>query len=130
LGRTGENHVNLETIEIKAFVPARELAESMAFYEALGFEATMESDDLAYLRHGKTAFLLSQSYNPEHANNFVMHMLVANADDWHRNVGASGVVTEFPVRLSPPDDRPWGIRDFTLIDPTGVLWRIGHVIPA
>lgn len=121
--------MNLDTIEIKAFVPARELAQSIAFYEALGFEATMESDDLAYLSHGNTAFLLSQFYNPEHAENFVMHLLVANADDWHRNVEASGVIEKFSVRLSPPDDRPWGIRDFTLIDPTGVLWRIGHVIP-
>ena len=122
--------MNLETIEIKAFVPARELAESIAFYTALGFEATMESDDLAYLCHGKTAFLLSQFYNPEHAENFVMHMLVANADDWYQNVETSGVATKFSVRLSPPDDRPWGIRDFTLIDPTGVLWRIGHAISA
>lgn len=122
--------MDLETIEIKAFVPARDLAESLDFYKALGFEATMESDDLAELRHGKTAFLLSQFYNPEHANNFVMHMLVANADDWYRNVVASGVIEKFSVRTSPPDDRPWGIRDFTLIDPTGVLWRIGHVIPA
>ena len=121
--------MNLETIEIKAFVPARNLAESLAFYKALGFEATMESDDLAYVIYGKTAFLLSEFYNPEHANNFVMHMLVANADDWYRNVEASGVVADFSVRLSPPDDRPWGLRDFTLIDPTGVLWRIGHVIP-
>lgn len=121
--------MNLETIEIKAFVPARDLAESLAFYEALGFEATRESDDLAYLAHGKTAFLLSHFYNPEHANNFVMHMLVANADDWYRNVVDSGVVEQFSVRTSPPDDRPWGIRDFTLIDPTGVLWRIGHVLP-
>jgi len=88
----------------------------------------MESDDLAYLRHGTTAFLLSQFYLREHAENFVMHLLVANADDWHRNVEASGVVDRFSVRLSPPDDRPWGLRDFTLIDPTGVLWRIGHVI--
>lgn len=120
--------MNLDTIEMKAFVPARDLAESIAFYEALGFEATMESDDLAYLRHGTTAFLLSQFYLREHAENFVMHLLVANADDWHRNVEASGVVEKFSVRLSPPDDRPWGLRDFTLIDPTGVLWRIGHVI--
>lgn len=120
--------MNLEAIEIKAFVPARDLAESLQFYKALGFEATLESDDLAHLAHGKTAFLLSQFYNPEHANNFVMHMLVADADDWHRNVLASGVVEKYSVRLSTPDDRPWGIRDFTLIDPTGVLWRIGHVI--
>jgi catechol 2,3-dioxygenase-like lactoylglutathione lyase family enzyme len=121
--------VNLETIEIKAFVPARDLAASIAFYKALGFEVTMESNDLAYVCFGRTAFLLSQFYNPEHANNFVMHMLVASADDWYQNVEASGVVAEFPVRLSPPDDRPWGIRDFTLIDPTGVLWRIGNAIP-
>lgn len=120
--------MNLDTIEMKAFVPARDLAESIAFYEALGFEAIRESDDLAYLRHGATAFLLSQFYLREHAENFVMHLLVANADDWHRNVEASGVAEKFSVRLSPPDDRPWGLRDFTLIDPTGVLWRIGHVI--
>lgn len=120
--------MNLETIEIKAFVPARELKQSIAFYEALGFEATMESGDLAYLSHGRTAFLLSEFYNPEHANNFVMHMLVADADDWFRNVEASQVVETFSIRLSPPEDRPWGIRDFTLIDPTGVLWRIGHVM--
>ena len=112
-----------------AFVPARDLPESLAFYAAIGFEAVMESDDLAYLSHGKAAFLLSHFYNPEHANNFVMHMLVASADDWYQNVLASGVVEKFSVRTSPPDDRPWGIRDFTLIDPTGVLWRIGHVIP-
>lgn len=122
--------MNLETVEIKAFVPARDFPKSLAFYKALGFEAEMESDDLAHLCHGKTAFLLSHFYHPEHANNFVMHMLVVNADDWYENVLASGVVTEFSVRASPPDDRPWGIRDFTLIDPTGVLWRIGHVIPA
>ncbi len=121
--------MNLETIEIKAFVPARDLPESLAFYTTLGFEAEMESGDLACLRCGKTAFLLSHFYNPEHANNFVMHMLVASADDWYQNVLASGVVEKFSVRTSPPDDRPWGIRDFTLIDPTGVLWRIGHVIP-
>lgn len=120
--------MNLETIEIKAFVPARDLAESVAFYRALGFEASIESDDLATVRHGRTAFLLSRFFVAEHANNFVMHLLVADADDWYRNVEASGVVTTFSVRLGPPDDRPWGIRDFTLIDPTGVLWRIGHVL--
>lgn len=120
--------MNLEALEIKAFVPARDLSRSLEFYKALGFTVTMESDDLACLVHGRTAFLLSQFYNPEHANNFVMHMLVASADDWYRNVLDSGVAGKFSVRASPPDDRPWGIRDFTLIDPTGVLWRIGHVI--
>ncbi|CTP86143.1 hypothetical protein XTPLMG730_1365 [Xanthomonas translucens pv. phlei] len=24
---------------------------------------------------------------------------------------------------------PWGMRDFSLHDPGGVLWRIGHALP-
>ena len=121
--------MNLAAVEIKAFVPARSLADSIAFYEALGFEVPWRSDDLAYVRHGETSFLLQQFYVPEHANNFMMHLLVVNADDWHRHVEASGVVARFRVRLDPPQDRPWRIRDFTLTDPSGVLWRIGHNIP-
>jgi len=27
-----------------------------------------------------------------------------------------------------PQDPPWGIRDFCLVDPTSVLWRIGQSI--
>jgi uncharacterized glyoxalase superfamily protein PhnB len=34
-------------------------------------------------------------------------------------------VTEITVRA---EDRSWGLRDFILVDPTGVLWRIGHNI--
>jgi uncharacterized glyoxalase superfamily protein PhnB len=29
----------------------------------------------------------------------------------------------------PPADRPWGMRDFVIVDPTGVLWRIAQNIP-
>jgi uncharacterized glyoxalase superfamily protein PhnB len=29
----------------------------------------------------------------------------------------------------PPEDRPWGLRDFVLTDPTSVLWRIGRNKP-
>ena len=28
----------------------------------------------------------------------------------------------------PPEDRPWRIRDFVLVDPSGVLWRVGQNI--
>ena len=119
----------LKTVEIKAFVPAEDFDLSKRFYEALGFTIPWSDDTLAYVHHGNCSFLLQKFYVPEHAQNFQMHLLVENADDWHRNVEASGVMDRFSVRLSPPDNRPWGLRDFTLIDPTGVLWRIGHVIP-
>jgi uncharacterized glyoxalase superfamily protein PhnB len=34
----------------------------------------------------------------------------------------------YGVRIIPPADQPWGMRDFVVIDPTGVLWRIGQNI--
>lgn len=121
--------MNLAPVEIKAFVPARDLAQSKAFYTALGFEVPWSDDGLAYVRHGETSFLLQQFYVPEHAGNFMMHLLVENVDDWYRHVVASGVVETFGVRLAPPVDQPWGMRDFAITDPAGVLWRIAQNTP-
>jgi hypothetical protein len=122
------NRVNLNTVEIKAFVPARDLELSLAFYKALGFEIPFSDEMLAYVRHGETSFLLQKFYVPEHAGNFMMHMLVENVDDWYASVLASNVIQKFGVHLDKPEDRPWRIRDFVLTDPTGVLWRIGQNI--
>ena len=33
------------------------------------------------------------------------------------------------VPAEPPEDRPWQMRDFVLIDPSGVLWPIAQEIP-
>ena len=121
--------MNLNAVEIKAFVPARDFERAKAFYLALGFEVPWSSDELAYVRHGHTSFLLQRFYVPEHAGNFMMHLLVENADDWYAQALAAGVVERFGVRLEPPQDRPWGLRDFVLTDPSGVLWRIGHNLP-
>jgi Glyoxalase/Bleomycin resistance protein/Dioxygenase superfamily len=120
-----EKLVNLNTIEIKAFVPPRDLAVSKGFYTDLGFEVPWSDKDLAYVRYGSTSFLLQEFFIPGHAKNFMMHLLVENVDDWYQHVMASGVVQKFKVRIEPPQDRPWGLRDFPLADPAGVLWRIG-----
>jgi hypothetical protein len=69
----------LSAIEIKAFVPARDFALSKQFYEDLGFTIAWSEPDLSYLRCGDCSFLLQNFYNPEHAGNFMMHMLVPDA---------------------------------------------------
>jgi len=121
--------MNLAAVEIKAFVPASDLGLSMQFYRDLGFEIPWSSDDLAYVRHGETSFLLQAFDAPGFAGNFQMHMLVENADDWHAHVTSSGVVQRYGVRVGEPGDRPWAMRDFSLFDPSGVLWLIAHNLP-
>lgn len=120
--------MNLATIEIKAFVPARDMDLSLRFYRDLGFEVPWASDDLAYVRAGDSSFLLQKFYVAEHAGNFMMHLLVVDVDAWWRHVEAQQLAERYGVRALPPEDRPWRIRDFVLADPTGVLWRIGQNI--
>jgi catechol 2,3-dioxygenase-like lactoylglutathione lyase family enzyme len=117
---------DMTTVEIKAFVPARDFALSKSFYQDLGFVVAWSSDDLAYLRHGNASFLLQNFYNKVHANNFMMHLLVKDVETWWRQVEDQGLVAKYGVKAEPPEDRPWGMRDFVIIDPTGVLWRIGQ----
>ena len=119
---------NLTTVEVKAFVPARDFALSKQFYQDLGFELAWSDDDLAYMRHGNSSFLLQNFYNDVHAGNFMMHLLVTDVDAWWHHVQAQGIASKYDTKTEPPEDRPWGIRDFVLVDPTGVLWSIGQTM--
>ena len=119
----------LHAIEIKAFVPARYYELSRRFYADAGFEERSESDGIAYFALDDCSFLLQRFYQKVHADNFMMHLLVDDADAWHRRlVDVAARYRDHGVRVTAPADRPWRIRDFQLIDPSGVLWRIGHNI--
>ena len=70
--------MNLNTVEIKAFVPARDFELSQRFYQAVGFERRFADDDLAYFCAGDCSFLLQRFHVEDHTRNFVMHLLVEN----------------------------------------------------
>jgi uncharacterized glyoxalase superfamily protein PhnB len=53
---------------------------------------------------------------------------VQGVDAWWAHVEKQALAARYGVRAAPPEDRPWGIRDFILDDPTGMLWRIGQNI--
>jgi len=120
---------NLSTVEIKAFVPARDFALSKRFYEALGFTLASDGDGVAYFRHGDCSFLLQDSSADERVVHFAMHLLVEDVEAWHAHVRAQRIAERFGVAIGEPEDRPWAMRDFTLIDPGGVSWRIAQNIP-
>ena len=118
--------MNLSAVEIKAFLPARDFELSKQFYLTLGFELPWSSDDLAYVRHGNTSFLLQAFDHPEFIKDYQMHLLVESVDDWHAHLVATGIAERFKVSIGTPQDQAWGMRDFTLFDPSGVLWRIAQ----
>ena len=121
--------LNLTTVEIKALVPARDFELSKQFYAAAGFAMAFTSDELAYFHYGDCSFLLQNFFVKDLAENFVMHLLVENVDHWHQHITAQNLFARFGVKVGMPEDRPWAMRDFTFLDPSGVLWRIAQKIP-
>ena len=119
---------NLNTVEIKAFIPSKDFERSKQFYTDIGFTIASDSDGVAYFYAGNCSFLLQDFFNEELANNLMMHLLVEDIESWHQQITASAVADRYTVNLSEVVEQPWGMKDFTLHDPSGVLWRIGQNI--
>lgn len=121
----------LAVVEIKAFVPARDFAQSQQFYRDLGFTMASVGGGVAYFHLGGTAsFLLQDFYVAELADNLQMHLQVADARAWYSHIASLDLPTRYGVRAPTPlVDQPWGMRDFALADPSGVCWRIAQNIP-
>jgi catechol 2,3-dioxygenase-like lactoylglutathione lyase family enzyme len=124
----------LTAIELKAHVPAKDFELSKQFYQDLGFTLCWSSDNLAYLHygphgeHGKVGILLQNFYVKEFAENLQLHLLVKDVDAWWRRIQAQQIAEKYGIRTEAPEDRAWKMRDFVLLDPSGVLWRIAQDI--
>jgi len=115
-------------IEIKAFVPAREFDVSLAFYQALGFEVRSSGGGIAYLAQDGCSFLLQDYYDQTWAENCQLHILVDDVDAWFARVHEQDLAGRFGSRVTPIQEQPYRMRDFTVSDPCGVCWVIGENI--
>jgi len=117
--------VTPKVLDLKAFVPAKNLELSRQFYLDLGFTEKWGNDEVCELELGGFRFLLQNFYVKVHAENFMMHLLVENADDWWERVQSLGLAEKYNLYMAkPPELQPWGLRVLYLTDPAGVLWHI------
>jgi catechol 2,3-dioxygenase-like lactoylglutathione lyase family enzyme len=119
---------SLEVAEIKAFIPAKNYAISKQFYQDMGFTLASDTVGVAYFYYGNNSFLLQDFYEKDHAENFMMHLLVKDVAAWHAHLTAQDLVSKYQIHLSDIETQPWKMLDFTITDPSGVLWRIGQNI--
>ena len=120
-------------VRLELFV--EDMEESIGFYtRVLGFEvARNEPGDYASLQNGDVVLGIGPiSKLPEEDGYFTREIAssrrglgveivleVEDVDEWHRRVVASG----HPV-LEPPQKRPWGLKDFRIVDPDGYYLRL------
>lgn len=120
--------LDLKVIELKSFVPAKDFDLSIKFYNDIGFSTVWNNDQLALLDYNGFKFLLQNFYLKDFAENFVMHLLVNNADDWWHKINGIVLDKGYNIHLTSPENREWGLRDFIFSDLSGVMWRVGNLI--
>jgi len=112
-------------LDLKAFVPAKDHDLARQFYVDLGFKLNWGNEQVAELEIGSFRFLLQNFYVQQHVENFMMHLMVDDADDWWKRIEEAGLEAKYPgITAKPPTMQPWGLRVLYLTDPSGVLWHI------
>lgn len=117
---------NLNTVELKAFIPSKDFELSKQFYLDLGFTKASDADGIAYFHCGSCRFLLQDFYEQSLADNFMMHLLVEDITSWHEKIKNASIASRYRVKFSEVIRQPWGMLDFVITDPSGVLWRFGQ----
>lgn len=110
-------------------LPSRNLAKTLEFYHQLGFERAAEYETYAILcRDGiELHFSLFPEIIPTESY-ATCYLRVTNVDDWFQIFSYLSLPIEGIPRLGQLEDKPWGMREFYLIDLDGSLIRIGQVI--
>ena len=109
-----------------AIVPAGNLDASEAFYKRLGFEVVSDYGAYRILADGR-GWRLHLNHMPGwpkdvEANPFGLYLYVDDVD------AVADKVRDLIIEKGAPHDKPWGMYEFAVSDPTGVLVRIGRAI--
>ena len=114
-----------DVLDLKVCVPSRDFEESKAFYSELGFRCNWETEQLAELQIGDFRFLLQDFFNEQLVSNFMLQLMVSDADKWWQRICDSKVVDTYDrAKATEPEIQPWGQRVLYLWDSSGVLWHI------
>jgi len=109
----------------RPFLPAKDLALSKAFYEALGFSKLLDSE-VAIFSAGSGGFILSPQTD-QAWENVMMQLMVDDLDAWWTHIEALDLPGKFNVPPPrPPAMQPWGLKVAYVVDPSGVLWHIAQ----
>lgn len=117
-----------QLLALRPFVPARDHAQSQAFYRALGFSVTHTDAQVAILKQGSFSFILQNDYVKEFAENCMVQLLVRNAESWWaEHVDGESLSATFGVQTPrPPAMQDWGLKVGFIWDPSGVLLHIAE----
>ena len=112
-------------------LPSRSLPSTLAFFARLGFEGKIlgESDAYAILTRGdlELHFFLHAALVP--AESWAgCYLRVADVEPLYKAFLAAGLPRLGIPRMDTIENKPWGMREFAIVDEDGNLLRVGQVL--
>jgi lactoylglutathione lyase len=132
-GRPGDEPAPLESPGIVVELFVHDVEASIGFYRALGFEVARRVEDFVHLRRGEIRLSLQGDahaiagphYFTPHIQQFPrgtgveISIQVADVDAEYIRAKTAGLNI-----VKGMQDRPWGARDFRVVDPDGYFLRV------
>ena len=112
-------------------LPCRSVSATVAFYKGLGFDggAHESNSEYAILRRGaiELHFFTHKELVPAHSS-AGCYIRVLDVEDIFRSFSHSQLPRKGIPRMDALEDKPWGLREFAIVDLHGNLLRIGQII--
>jgi catechol 2,3-dioxygenase-like lactoylglutathione lyase family enzyme len=112
-------------------LPSRSLPSTLAFYGRLGFDGEIlgAGDAYAILTRGdfELHFFLHTGLVP--AESWAgCYLRVADVEPLYKAFLAAGLPVQGIPRMDTIENKPWGMREFAIVDEDGNLLRVGQVL--
>ena len=112
-------------------LPSHSIVDTMAFYKRLGFEGSAHefNNSYAILRRGAVElhFFTHTELVPAESS-AGCYIRVLDVEKVYRECSSSQLPGNGIPRMEKLEDKPWGLREFAIVDPDGTLLRIGQII--
>ena len=111
-------------------LPSRNLANTLDFYRRLGFDGFVHSQGgYAILMRDalELHFTLHRELEPEKSTG-CCYIRVSKVESLYAEFTRANLPREGIPRQDALENKPWGFREFAVVDPDGNLVRIGQVV--
>ena len=116
-------------VTVAPILPARDFETTARFYGKLGFAVVSQyqpPDAYLILRRGEVELHFFPHFDLDPAASYAgCYIRVPDVDAWFALAQEAELPHAGIPRLVALRDRPWGMREFAVIDPNGSLLRIG-----
>ena len=110
-------------------LPSRSVSDTLAFFKRLGFDGKIcgDGDSYAILTRGTLEIHFFTHHELRPTESWAgCYLRVLDVEKIYRAFTMAELPQKGIPRLDVLEDKPWGMREFAIVDPDGNLLRIGQ----